>query len=144
MLTPIPPSSQAPWLDRREMEPGDRLLHDLIERPHPAEVEMAWERVDMPEHAHHRRLIRIYVGIRGIGPVLSWATDGWRNLYPRGNHGGNAASGGNWSSAARRVWHTIGEALSQRQADWDSLRPRRVSEVPRLPEALMEWAAQVS
>jgi len=123
------------------MEPGDRLLHDLVEHPHPAAVEMAWERVDMPEHPDHRRLVRIYIGVQGIGPILSWNRDGWRNLYPRGNHGGNAASGGNWASNARRVWRSMGEAVAQRQDDWASLWPRRVSEAPALPEAIVKWAS---
>jgi len=66
-----------------------------------------------------REMIRIYIGVVGIGPVLQADADGWVNCYPHGNCGKNWSDGGTWYSPGRRITPpaaTIAEALAARHS----------------------------
>lgn len=48
------------------------------------------------------RLVRIHVGSKWTGPMLSWegSNGKWFACFSNGNHGNNFASGGTWSGVA--------------------------------------------
>jgi len=48
-----------------------------------------------------RSMIRIFIGVVGVGPILQADDKGWVNCYPHGNCGKNWSSGGTWYSASR-------------------------------------------
>lgn len=70
------------------------------------------ERVAAGEH-EEGRIVRVRIGTRRHGPVLSWDAAGWANLYSRGGFGTQWASGGHWSSGSAR-YSTISAALNSR------------------------------
>lgn len=65
------------------------------------------------------KLVRIYIGHKFSGPMLSCSQDDggawvWRNLYSNGGHGGNASCGGSWYANSRRTYPAASEALVDR------------------------------
>ena len=75
-------------------------------------------------------LIRIYIGHKHIGPMLSCSIedDGshvWRNLYGNGNHGKNYTHGGTWSAATKRTYQTASEAMGDRDYDVTGIKSNR-------------------
>jgi hypothetical protein len=59
-------------------------------------------------------LLRIYVGSKYHGPILSWYDGQWTNLYSHGNFGHNYACGGNWSADSKKRYATLAECLDNR------------------------------
>lgn len=71
--------------------------------------------IDYEQRVETLEITRIRIGTKYHGPLLSWEDGlGWRNLYGKGDHGKNAASGGTWSASAKFVYSTIKDALYDR------------------------------
>jgi hypothetical protein len=81
--------------------------HSEFDPSHP-DLQFSYEWTEKGE------LVRIYIGSEIHGPMLSWCSDGWRNLYGKGNHGKNGACGGSWSSESRRTYPDITATLAAR------------------------------
>lgn len=90
------------------------------------------------EWSEDGELILLYVGSEIHGPLLSWCSVGWRNLYGRGNHGNNGACGGTWSANSFGHYETISEAVDNRDYKVGGIvmYRSRMIEGPALIEAL--------
>jgi len=76
-------------------------------------IGIAYETVASGDRAGE--IVRIYVGSKWHGPLLSWSEGrGWVNLYSKGNYGNNYTHGGTWASDPKRCHETMMDALKDR------------------------------
>ena len=93
----------------RYMRMGDQLVSDRIPRHEHLVFGFNWG-----AGADEGRLVALYIGSPFHGPLMVWTQAGWHNIYGRGDHGDNCASGGTWHVDPGAAHPTLRDAIAAR------------------------------